>query len=125
MRRPISSSCVPMLDNRARSLEVLTCGSLSCGRNSGLPAGAPRYDERLPMLARIDLRGIADVRSALARPPAGDADISAAVAAIVTDVRVRGDDALRDCTERFDGFRPDALTVAADELDAALDRIDA
>lgn len=38
---------------------------------------------------------------------------------IVADVRVRGDDALRDWTERLDGARPDALAVSADDLNAA------
>lgn len=38
---------------------------------------------------------------------------------IVADVRERGDDALRDWTERLDGARPDALAVSADDLHAA------
>ena len=38
---------------------------------------------------------------------------------IVADVRVRGDDALRDWTERLDGARPDTLAVSADDLNAA------
>lgn len=38
---------------------------------------------------------------------------------IVADVRERGDDALRDWTERLDGTRPDALAVSADDLNAA------
>ena len=38
---------------------------------------------------------------------------------IVADVRERGDDALRDWTERLDGARPDALAVSADDLNAA------
>jgi histidinol dehydrogenase len=77
-----------------------------------------------PMLARVDLRGSADVRAALARPPVAADDVSTAVAAIVADVRARGDAALRDCTERFDGFRPEALAVAHEELDAAVGRIE-
>ncbi len=76
------------------------------------------------MLARVDLRGSADVRTALARPPAAGDDLSGAVGAIVADVRARGDAALRDCTERFDGFRPDALAVPPEELEAAFERID-
>jgi histidinol dehydrogenase len=77
------------------------------------------------MLVRVDLRGIADVRAALARPPAAGDDVSGTVAAIVADVRARGDDALREYTERFDGFRPDALVVPDADLDGALNRIDA
>ncbi|GAA0507228.1 histidinol dehydrogenase [Deinococcus depolymerans] len=38
---------------------------------------------------------------------------------ILADVRERGDDAVRDWTERLDGTRPDALAVSADELAAA------
>lgn len=38
---------------------------------------------------------------------------------IVADVRERGDDALRDWTERLDGARPDTLAVSADDLNAA------
>lgn len=38
---------------------------------------------------------------------------------IVADVRERGDDALRDWTERLDGARPDALAVSADDLNTA------
>jgi histidinol dehydrogenase len=75
------------------------------------------------MLARVDLRGTADVRAALARPPTQGDDVTAAVTAIVADVRARGDAALRDCTERFDGFRPDDLAVPDAALDAALGRI--
>jgi histidinol dehydrogenase len=77
------------------------------------------------MLARIDLRGTADVRAALSRPPVAGDDLTGAVATIVADVRARGDDALREYTERFDGFRPDAFAVPAADVDAALDRIDA
>lgn len=38
---------------------------------------------------------------------------------ILADVRARGDDALRDWTERLDGTRPDALAVHAAEIAAA------
>src|SRR5262249_20785652 len=86
--------------------------------------GGARYDESLPMLARVDLRGSADVRAALARPPAASNGVAAAVAAIVAEVRARGDEALRACTERFDGARLDALAVPPAELDAAAGRLD-
>ncbi|WP_309572354.1 histidinol dehydrogenase [Deinococcus sp.] len=35
---------------------------------------------------------------------------------ILADVRARGDDALRDWTEKLDGTRPDTLAVSADDL---------
>ncbi|WP_288432051.1 histidinol dehydrogenase [uncultured Deinococcus sp.] len=38
---------------------------------------------------------------------------------ILSDVRARGDDALRDWTEKLDGARPEALEVSAGELAAA------
>lgn len=46
-------------------------------------------------------------------------DIEAQVAAILEDVRARGDAALLDYTERFDGVRPETLEVAQSDMDAA------
>jgi histidinol dehydrogenase len=48
----------------------------------------------------------------------------AAVKEILADVRARGDEAVRDLTERFDGVRPDALRVASADIEAALTAID-
>ncbi len=77
------------------------------------------------MLSRLDLRGCADLAGALARPesarPAGDDGALESVRAILADVRARGDDAVRDLTERFDGCRLDELRVPADQLRGALD----
>ncbi len=56
------------------------------------------------------------------------ARVDAAVAAIIGEVRARGDDALMDLTARFDGWSPAgaaALRVTAAEIDAADARIDA
>jgi histidinol dehydrogenase len=76
------------------------------------------------MLARIDLRGTADVRAALARPPAAGDDVSGAVAAILAEVRTGGDAAVRALNDRFNGWGgPIEITVA--ECDAALERLDA
>ena len=44
------------------------------------------------------------------------ADVSAAVAEIIADVRDRGDEALLDYTQRFDGVRPDPLFVTEEEF---------
>ena len=41
------------------------------------------------------------------------------VAEIVADVRARGDEAVLDWTERFDGSRPAALRVPAEEIAAS------
>jgi histidinol dehydrogenase len=74
------------------------------------------------MLSRLDLRGSdVDLVTALARPAGDDAGPIATVREIVADVRVRGDDALRDLTERFDGGRSDELLVPEKEILAALD----
>src|SRR5262245_54352203 len=72
------------------------------------------------MLARSDLRGVADLASALAPPP-DDPGPARAVRDIVADVRERGDAALRELTERFDGCRVDDLRIPAPDLVAALD----
>jgi histidinol dehydrogenase len=77
------------------------------------------------MLARIDLRGLpGDLRAALARSPGAGADVAAAVAGIVAAVRARGDEAVREFTERFDGCRLDDFRVPAAECSAARDRTD-
>src|SRR3954454_3215324 len=53
------------------------------------------------------------------------AKVDAPVAAIIEDVRRRGDDALCDYTRRFDHFElaPQAIRVSADEVEAAASSI--
>jgi histidinol dehydrogenase len=78
------------------------------------------------MLERLDLRGVAgdapghDWAVALAPPPPGDEPV-AAVREIVADVRTRGDAALRELTERFDGCAIDEIRVPPAEVRAALE----
>lgn len=73
------------------------------------------------MLARLDLRGFdGDLAAALARPVSDDAGVLDVVRTIIADVRERGDVALRELTERFDGCRIDALRVPAEEIASAL-----
>jgi histidinol dehydrogenase len=75
----------------------------------------------LPMLARLDLRGFdGDLAAALVRPTSDDAGVLDAVRAILADVRTRGDVALREYTERFDGCRVDELRVPEAEIAEAL-----
>jgi histidinol dehydrogenase len=50
-------------------------------------------------------------RHLLERAPTDEPDLAAAVAALFAEVRARGDDALLDMAERFDGVRLDALEV--------------
>ncbi len=73
------------------------------------------------MLNRLDLRGATDL-AALLPPPATDNDVTATVRVIIDDVRARGDAALRDLTERFDGCRVDDLRIPRAALDDALSR---
>jgi histidinol dehydrogenase len=78
--------------------------------------------DSLPMLSRLDLRGTdADRATALARRVQEDPGSVDAVREIVADVRARGDHALRELTERFDGCRIDDLRVPEKEMLAALD----
>jgi histidinol dehydrogenase len=99
----------------------------------GRPGSTDRYrgagmNERPSpqVLRRIDLRGVAhdQIAALLPRPEvAGEGPVSA-VREILAEVRERGDHAVRDFTERFDGVRPIELRIPAEELTAALDRID-
>lgn len=51
-------------------------------------------------------------------------DVGAAVDAVLADVKLRGDAALRDYTEKFDGVRLDALQVSEAELEAAWNSVE-
>ena len=51
-------------------------------------------------------------------------DVSQAVESIVEAVRLRGDEAVLDYCETFDGARPDGLLVPEDELDAAFSQVE-
>ena len=82
------------------------------------------------MLRLLDLRSSpssfassASLLAVLPRPAhggPGSPEALSAVRAILADVRSRGDAAVLDATERFDGVRPPALRVSAHELQAAL-----
>lgn len=77
------------------------------------------------MLRRLDLRGAGnDLRGKLPRPGQAAEGPIDAVKAILAEVRDRGDDALREFTERFDGVSLTNLRVPVAEIDAALARID-
>jgi histidinol dehydrogenase len=72
------------------------------------------------VLTRIDLRGAPASIGSWTAVDAADETV-AAVREIIADVRARGDAALRDLTERFDGVVVDELRVGADELAEAFD----
>ncbi|MCB0997244.1 MAG: histidinol dehydrogenase, partial [Acidimicrobiales bacterium] len=77
------------------------------------------------MLNRLDLRGVTGSLAGLLPRPvvAGDEPV-AAVRAIITDVRERGDAALAEYTARFDGALPPNWRVPAGELARALSNVD-
>jgi histidinol dehydrogenase len=77
------------------------------------------------MLSRIDLRGrAADLHTALRRANPSSEPVADAVHDVIQAVRARGDGALRELTERFDGCRIDAFRVPQDEIDGALEAAD-
>jgi histidinol dehydrogenase len=77
------------------------------------------------VLNRLDLRGAGlDLRGTLPRPAQAAEGPIAAVKEILADVRARGDEAVLDLTERFDGVRPAALRVPDADLAAALAGLD-
>ncbi|MDP9436520.1 MAG: histidinol dehydrogenase [Actinomycetota bacterium] len=78
------------------------------------------------MLTRLDLRGRHDA-DAFALLPRAVLDVSAAVEQVrpvVDDVRARGEAAVREATERFDGVALDDLRVPAQALQEALAALD-
>jgi histidinol dehydrogenase len=77
------------------------------------------------VLTRLDLRGAGDVRGRLPRPAPAGAGPVAAVQAILADVRARGDEAVRECTARFDGVAVDDLRVPPERVAAALEAVPA
>ena len=73
------------------------------------------------MLNRLDLRGkTGDLRPLLPRPQAAIQPPVEHVQRLLADVKDRGDAALRDLTERYDGVRLDSLRVSQQEIDAAV-----
>jgi histidinol dehydrogenase len=66
----------------------------------------------------------AQQESILERPAVTDGvNISAAVSAVIAQVRADGDHALFELTEKFDRVRPDTLRVSAAEIEAASARL--
>lgn len=80
------------------------------------------------MLRTIDLRGANPTRADFARAvPRAATDISSAVegaARIVAEVRERGEAALLEQAERFDGARPERIRLHADDLAKAARELD-
>jgi histidinol dehydrogenase len=77
------------------------------------------------MIRRLDLRGSsADPRDVLPRAAVDVESVLATVTPIVTDVRVRGTEAVLEWGERLDGVRPPSLRVPQSAIDAALAALD-
>ncbi len=73
------------------------------------------------MLARLDLRGSTDdLASVLVPLDAGTDDVRDRVRDVIQQVRAKGDAALRDLTERFDGVAVEGLRVPDDVVKGAL-----
>lgn len=77
------------------------------------------------VLSALDLRGVVDVAAVLPRPDVDGDEPTAAVRAIIDDVRARGDAAVAEYTERFDGGAPASLVVPPAEIAAARQRVPA
>ncbi len=80
------------------------------------------------MLRTIDLRGRAsapsDLLAAVPRASAARDEALATAAAVVADVAARGEDALREQAERFDGVAGHAVRVPEQHVDDALAALD-
>jgi histidinol dehydrogenase len=78
-------------------------------------------------LNRLDLRGAAlarDLRGVLPRAAVDVQSTVETVRPVCDDVHARGDAAVLDATERFDGVRPEGLRVPAEALKVALEALD-
>jgi len=72
------------------------------------------------VLTRLDLRGVADPTIGLPRPERLDVDVLESVRSTLEAVRTRGDAALLDLTEQFDGVRLEQSRVPGAQIAAAL-----
>lgn len=80
---------------------------------------------RVRVRGRLSELSARELTPLLDRAPMSDEGMAEAVAELMTDVRDRGDDALREMAERFDGVRLEELEVPRSAWDEALTGIDA
>ena len=64
-----------------------------------------------------------EIRKITKRDQAENADIRNSVEAIVADVQQRGDAAIREYTEKFDGVCLDSFLVTPEEIEAATQKV--
>lgn len=78
------------------------------------------------LFARGPLSGLADEQldALLDRTPKDDPELAPVVAKMIADVRSRGDDALREMAERFDGAELEALEVPKERWETAAADLD-
>jgi histidinol dehydrogenase len=76
------------------------------------------------MIPIIDPSDRSRLDAILSRDATFSDEVDQSVASILLQVRQRGDDALLDLSERFDGVRPDPIRVPPDALEAASDALD-
>ena len=55
----------------------------------------------------------------------GDAKVRATVESILADIELRGDDAVRELSEKFDSWRPPSFRLSAEEIQTAIDQVPA
>ena len=127
-RRVSSSTAVVSVESSAWSALLLVVTRAVSPKSlfgNHWPDGPGLPDTLIPlMLTRLDLRGFTgDLRARLPRPSADQGTPVAAVREILSDVRARGDVAVRELTERFDGVRLDDLRVPDADLAAAFESI--
>ena len=81
---------------------------------------------REPVLNRLDLTGVArdELAGRLPRPVVDGDEPVDIVREIIASVRHRGDGALRELADRFDGGAPAAFRVSPGQMDAAWERVD-
>ena len=71
----------------------------------------------------INLPARSEWKSLMTRAVAETRELHDTVAAIIDDVRSRGDEALIEMAARFDGVKLNSLKVTADEIAEAVDRV--
>ena len=78
----------------------------------------------LPTYLPADIKGRLDwVKAPAATAGHADAQVEETVRRVVHEVRARGDAAVRDFTQEFDGITVDALRVSDDEISAAVEAL--
>ncbi len=55
----------------------------------------------------------------------GDAKVRATVESILADIELRGDDAVRELSEKFDSWSPPSFRLSAEEIQTAIDQVPA